>query len=315
MREYGSGVVMAGQLARHFGRHLRQVRGIEQQLLRAAVRFLENFAGEIVEHQLRRRKILRSAWPLAGAGLFQQQDQACRPALRLVVEVSEHLGRGFSVAFPGDRVGFLARQPQVVPSDDLDRAVCAQPCHRSRRVAAADDDHAAARWYFRQRIAHHQVKRRLHRHFLVTVEHQRKGRSEPLVKCLEITTGERRKPGEILGCQQRQSVRRALLMLGGGEPEIVVEGRDVGVAFVDLVPQRTQLATLDIACDQRRLARARWTGHPDHRPLAPAVEHLEQAIARQDAGQSGPRGLAERDGFHVLIARKTEPHSNSRGAH
>ncbi len=70
------------------------------------------------------------------------------------------------------------------------------------------------------------------------------------------------------------------------------EGRRIGVARVELVPEMREVALDEIATRERRLAGTGRCAHPDHR-LAARVQPTEQALAAQHLGESGARDLGE----------------------
>ena len=76
-------------------------------------------------------------------------------------------------------------------------------------------------------------------------------------------------------------------------PHVMHEGRGVAVGDVDLIPEVTQAARLEIARDERRLACARRGAYPDDRPRRSFVEQREEPRPRQRVVELGPRQLGE----------------------
>jgi len=95
----------------------------------------------------------------------------------------------------------------------------------------------------------------------------------------------------VLGPQHGQRLALGAFELVGGEAEIVEEGGDVGIALVELIPEARDPGAVEIARRERGLAAPGRTRDPYRRRLAAAVEKLEQALARQDAGEARARGL------------------------
>ena len=78
------------------------------------------------------------------------------------------------------------------------------------------------------------------------------------------------------------------------DAEVVHEGRRVGVADVALVPEVTQPARLEVARDERRLARAGRGGYPDDRARRRLIEAREKTRPRECVVQLGPGQFGER---------------------
>ena len=117
---------------------------------------------------------------------------------------------------------------------------------------------------------------------------------------------EHRQVARVLGAEARQLVERPrppAREIRRGERQIVEERPGVGVAGVGLEPDAVQLARDDIACDQRRLARAGRTGDPDDRMRARVVEAREQPLALLYVVEPRPAELGERCVGRLLGAR------------
>ena len=108
---------------------------------------------------------------------------------------------------------------------------------------------------------------------------------------LEEPPREAREIGQVLGRERRQRHgpgRRGLA-------EVVEEGRRVGVARIDLVPEAPQPACLDPARDERGLARPGRSFDPRDRAAAEPVEQREKALAWSEPGGGRPREFRRKD--------------------
>src|SRR6266545_2114371 len=81
------------------------------------------------------------------------------------------------------------------------------------------------------------------------------------------------------------------------------------LADVDLIPQVTQAARVEIARDERRLARARRCADPDDRARERLIEQSEQARTRERVvqarpGELGESGRADSQRVAVRIAKR-----------
>jgi hypothetical protein len=71
------------------------------------------------------------------------------------------------------------------------------------------------------------------------------------------------------------------------------ERRRVRVAEVDLIPDVTKIARVEVAGDERGLARPGWRGQPDDRSRRSFVEEREQPRTRKRVVELGPREFGE----------------------
>ena len=258
------GALVAGKRARHRGCHLRQVGGVQQELLRARVGFLEDLAREVIEHQLAARQPGR----VGNLALLQHQHQARSPALGARIKRVHRLGGESGPASGGDRTRLLAREAQLLPADHGKRLVRAQASQRRGRVAAADHEHAPARRQRLERDAHHLVQLRGRRHRMVAVEHHRERRLELRVQALEIAPREHREPGLVLRREERQTLMLPVEPCRG-EAEVVEKRGDVGVALVELVPERRNAGVVEPARGKRGLAASGRAGDPGGEAVCP----------------------------------------------
>jgi len=138
-------------------------------------------------------------------------------------------------------------------------------------------------------------QRGLRRHLVVAVKDDGEGRPKSLVERLEKTTRENGQSRVIFGSELRQTWRLAPGELVRCGVKIVENRGDVGIALVELVPQRGELAVLEVARGNRGLAAPGRTRDPDRRAPACFIEQAIQAFARNDAGPARPGCLGERD--------------------
>ncbi len=71
------------------------------------------------------------------------------------------------------------------------------------------------------------------------------------------------------------------------------ECRRIGIADIDLIPEVTELARLEIACDERGLARTGRRTHPDDRARGRFVEERVEARPRDRVVELWPREFGE----------------------
>jgi hypothetical protein len=284
-----AGSFVAGELARHGGGHLGQIGGVQQELLRARIGLLEDLAGEVVEYQLPARKAWRLGDRTRNLGLLEHQDQSGRPALRAVIERVDGLGRRAGPPFGDDRACLFARETQLVPADHREGLVRAQTSERRGRVAAAHDEHATLGRQRLERNAQDLVQLRRRRHRLVAVEHHGERHLELSIQALEITPREHAEAGLIFRREQGQALA---LERSGGEAEVVEERGDIGVALVELIPERRDAGMVEPARGKRGLAAPGRASHPGYRAVL--GKQAEEALARQHAGDARPRRLSQR---------------------
>ena len=233
--EYRGGALFAGEAARHAGAHLRQAGGAQQKLLRRGIALLENFARQVIEHELARGEIGRFPQRSQLRLLEHQHKPGC-PALRRGIDALERFRVEARPALERDLFGLLARETQVLPGEHDEHAVRAQPREAGWRIAAAHDERAAALGQLAERNAHHFVQLGGRRDLVIAVEHHRERRLEQRVERLEIAPREHGQRGVVFGPEQRQRFRRSRRELLGSEAQIVEERRRIGIALVELVP-------------------------------------------------------------------------------
>src|SRR6185503_8229106 len=87
--------------------------------------------------------------------------------------------------------------------------------------------------------------------------------------------------------------------------QVVEEGGDIAVAFVELIPEIGDARVIEPARGERGLAAAWRAGDPRHRDVA--IEQAEQALARERAGDARASRLAERDFACLHFIRPSPP--------
>src|SRR5262249_20227856 len=157
-------------------------------------------------------------------------------------------------------------------------------------IAAADEDDPPSSRDLGNALCHDVVENGVTRQVLVVVEDYSKGRLQPAVELAEEAPTEQHDAVAVLGRQQRErppATRR-------GSAEIVEERGDVGVPFVDLIPESAGLARRKVARHQRRLARARRRPKPGDGLLPSEIESPDQPRPHQGLGLRRTGGLRQR---------------------
>src|SRR5258708_4423488 len=179
-----------------------------------------------------------------------------------------------------------------------DQTVSDGACAARRRLAAADGDQTDVIADLSQCFLDDMVKRGLGGNFLEVVEDQNTFRRQTGEEFPEKAPRKSCEVGQIFGGEERQGLAFARSGPLQGLAEIVEKSGRIGIAAVHLIPDPRDLAVLEIRCDQRRLARTRWSGNPNDGPLAAVVQPLEQSLAWRHAVElrtayfrQGRRGL------------------------
>ncbi len=128
---------------------------------------------------------------------------------------------------------------------------------------------------------------------MIVIEDQDGGRPEPPIKFLKKTAGECGQPLQIFGSQMGQWLFDARRPFLNREAKIMKEGGEVAVAFVQLIPQGTDLAGTQVACDEGGLAESRWRIDPDDGTFAGPIEHPVQSWTFNDRRKPWWRKLCE----------------------
>ena len=194
-------------------------------------------------------------------------------------------------ADPGEdeRVGLGAREAKLRRGDHADRSVRDQPREHRRRIDEAQDDDRDAGGDLLKGFAQDGREGAL-LGVLEVVDDPDRLRWQQGEEAAEEAAREYREIDVAFGRQARQPRSPGSRQRRRELADEVEEGRRVGVAGIDLVPERRRLARFAVARRERRLSRARRGGRPGDRCCRPR-ELLEQALAREDAGDARPSEL------------------------
>ncbi len=158
-----------------------------------------------------------------------------------------------------------------------------------RRAEATEREDLEASRQRGDAVAQGGVQLRVCRYFVVVVEHQHERCLHARGELLEVATREC-----TAAIFRRSEVRQRRSFVTGRvthrETEIVKEGRQVAIAFVELIPQMRQPLCFEVTAGERSLARTGRTADPDDR-LVTVVEQLNQPGPRQHACVVRPRDL------------------------
>lgn len=290
-------VIDTGERRRRCRGEARQQRGAHEEPLQARFGLVEQLAGEVIEHQrLGRRAVVARR---RGRPALQDQHEASGPALRARVQRAQRrvVGCAAGQALVGHLDEFVRAQAQRLAIEQREVFQRAQPCQRRRRLGAARHDDRQAGRYLGQPLAQRDVHRRVGGELVVVVEDQHRHASHPREEAAEPVAREHRQAGQVLGGEVRQRLGPAAAAHRRRLPEVVEERRDVAVGGVDPVPGGAQPACLQVAGDQRRLARTGGRGDPrDAARGARRVEPVEQPGPRPGAMglRRGQLGQTER---------------------
>jgi hypothetical protein len=199
---------------------------------------------------------------------------------------------------PGQPRRLRWREAELRPIQNLEVLVDAVTGERRRRIATTDEDDAPAVRDLGDGLRHDVVESGIERHVLVVVEDDGEGRLQPAVELAEEAPSEHRDAVAVLGRQQWERPPA----MGRGQAEIVEESGDVGVAFVDLVPEPSRLARREVARDQRRLACAWRRPDPGDRFLPGQIEPPHEPPSHEDPRLRGTGCLRQ---HHDVAANST----------
>jgi hypothetical protein len=234
----------------------------------------------------------------ASAQVLAQQHEGGHPAVAFPLDAQELLAIDRLAAEDGLRFVLGAAKLRFVdagdaPARDLPREL-------GRWIGARDHDDRDALGHFLQSLRERRPLLGRGVGFVKVVEdddagtgqHREKIAAEAADEPCEVLLGLR---GEV-----GQGRRRLAGQLLGGDAQVVHERRGVGVASVELVPDVTPAARLQIARHERGLAGARCGADPRYRSRQGFVEAREQPGTRQRVVELGPGELGEgRAGCHV----------------
>ncbi|QNA89017.1 hypothetical protein G4G28_11980 [Massilia sp. Dwa41.01b] len=288
----GGGV--AGQLRGIASRAVGQAGQLQQQVLGSGRQAIDDFAGKVAKQRI--ASIKRQARLAAAGAQAAQHGDADRPA---VGEPQPFLcGGRFVRAQPRQRTRFVLVQAQGVP---------AQPRKTSFEFHA--------RQACRRRLAPEREHRHLRRHFgeggceqfagavpvrlVQIVEHQHGAGRQARIESAEVRACEAPALVRTMAVRPDRSRQRQAARCFVEEEE---QRGGIGVAGVDLEPDRRCRDARQVAGGERGLAGAGRRGQPDHRMVAAqVVEEGEQAWARQRRVQARRRQLGV--GRQALLPR------------
>ena len=244
--------------------------------------------------------------PRGGAGrVLAHEDEARGPAVGALVDGVERLPGELTLR-PEQARRLVAREAELGRADADDRLVRHQARELRRRLGAADDDHVHADRDLLEPGRERRPDLGRPGRLVEVVEDERGAGGHAREELAEPAAGEAVEVAPVLVGEERQRPRLLPAEAAAREPEVVEERRRIGVARVDVVPDRGELARLEVARDEHRLAGAGRAREPYDRVLPPLVEQPEQALARTDAVDAGTREFRELGcGRHWVAARRS----------
>ena len=286
-------VFLARQRLGDRNRHSRQARDPEQELLSRSLEAVENFAREVIEHQLR-RGIARKLGDAAGDfRVLEHEHQSRRPALRALLKCGHCLRRQRQAAQAGDLREFVRPDTQVVPADTCHFAAHLHACQRRERLAAAGDDHAAVLGNLRQARPQHFLQRGICRRLVQIVEHQHRVRPRARKQLAKKPAREGGYVLQVLRSKRGKIGRLSVAELARGVAKIMKEGGHVGIVGIELVPGTLVAARINVTCRQRTLAGARRPRNPGEGSSGLPIQAHEKRLAPHHAAKRGPCRLGE----------------------
>jgi hypothetical protein len=135
---------------------------------------------------------------------------------------------------PNEARRLAAGQPQVRTVQERENPIRPEPRKARRGLRPAYDDDPAARRDLGQDLGQHIVERSTRRYVVIVVQDEGDRSVEPAEQLPEVATGEQRECRAELGGQDREGATT----LGSGKGQIVEEARRIGVALVELTPER-----------------------------------------------------------------------------
>src|SRR5215467_3920087 len=205
--------------------------------------------------------------------MLAQQDERGDPPIALFLDAFEILR--FEPLFTQNRLAFLGRATQRLSVEAHDMPIRQQPRQLWRWVRARDRDDRDAFRHFLQSLRQRSALLWRRSRLMNVVEYDDAGVWQRRKEIAEEAACELVQILLQLRCEQRQRGSRFAPDLLRGDPHVMHEGRGIGIADVELVPDVAQTAYLEIARDERGLARSGRSGQPDNRPLRGVVEERE----------------------------------------
>ena len=267
-------VLLAGQRDRGRPRDPRRERAQHQHALVLLRDAAHDLAGEVGEHRLGSGEAGVVGSRRAPRRVLAHQDEARRPAVGAPVDGVERVGRELAVGGEEAR-RLVAREAQLLGADPRDGLVRQQPGELRRRLGAAEHDHVDADRDLLEHVGERRAELARAGRLVEVVEHEHAARGHAREELPEPAAREAVEVAAVLVGEERE--RRGLLPAepAAGEPQVVEERRGIGVARVDVVPDRRELPCLEVARDQHRLAAAGRAREPHHGVLASLVEQPE----------------------------------------
>ena len=291
--EQRRGIQVRAQALRQRRIDLRQHRDAQQHIACHRIELTEDHFAKIFEGQRRRRVQLTAVGQRAL--IAQQHRQRDRPALRTAVQFRQRRVVKLDTTQRDDAVLLDACELELIPADHTQLVVGAKTRQHGGRLDARHQDDVAARRNFTEPGLQDAEQAGRLRAILEIVEHQREGRVQPAEQLAEVAAGEHFQIGEEFRSQQRQRPTVRIALLHSLADEIKERGR-IGIAPVDLVPDRVVWPVRQVIGHQRRLAGARRTGDPHHRARARFIQQAVQPLARQHVGRDRTCGLGVANG-------------------
>ena len=259
-------------------------------LLRDAV---DDLAGEVGEHRLGRGEAAVVGPRRGPRRVLAHEDQPRGPAVGPPVDGVERVGRELPVR-PEEARRLVAREAQLLGADAGDRLVRHQP----RELRCGGSGRLITMTLTPTGISSSPVANAA-RASVEPPASWRLSSTSTLPAGMRAKSSRNQRRAKPFRSRRYSSVksgsRRGLLPAeaAAGEAEVVEERRRIGVARVDVVPDRVELPRLEVARDEHRLAAAGRARQPDDRMLATLVEQPEEALARTDAIDAGTREFGE----------------------
>ena len=284
--------LVAGQLLREFDRDPRDTGDAQQQALRRGVEMIKDLAGEVVEHDLRRRVVRPGCASMGEFAMLDHQHQCGGPAVDTLLQRQRLVLRDGQAPLVRHLGEFKRCQAQVIGGHAHHAPVGLQPGQCRRRRRTAGDDHAAGPRHFRQPGFQDRAQRTVGRHVVQIVDRQRNRPRDAREQRTEVAPREGTDVGRAFRAERGQRGSVAA-QLARGVSEVVQERFAVVVVGIDLVPGPAELACLKVARRERRLAKARRRRDPGDGTRGAAVQACKKRLTQHDAADLGAGRLGK----------------------
>ena len=287
---------LSGERLRRRHAHVRKERRREQEPLGGLRGPVEDLRGEVVEEDLLRGGVGAAAGRERARRRLEEQHRAGHPAAHPGPRRLQVRRRGaLADACARQRARLGARQVELLRIEEPDGAGGDRSRERRGRRRAAQDDDAHVRGERCQRRRQQGVERGVLREILEVVEDDDRAGGDPRAHELEEAAGVRGEPERVLRPEQRERLAAPAREPAHGLALVVEEGRGIGVARVELVPEAGSPARREPARRERGLPAARRRVHPDDGVAAhELVEPPEEPRAGGDGAKGGARDLRGR---------------------